>query len=257
MSILRAIHRRLGLKYRVDRCINYVRRFGFRDALSTYHRLWSPGSVQEITVPGLSHRVAVRGGTADASTFEKMFVWNDYDLEYPANVTSIIDAGANTGLSAVFFANRFPAATIVAIEPQQENFQLLQRNTSCYPRIVPLRAALWSDDTVLTLTNPDDRVDSYRFAPEAGGDDPVQAFSVPSILERFGMATIDVLKIDIEGGETAVFSNANAWIDRVRMFIVELHGPDAEKVFAAASERLPARRYRRGENWIVLLDDAR
>ena len=255
MNFLRAIHRKLGIKYRVDRCRKYARRFGVRGAWSTYRRLWSrTGALQEIEVPGIPHRVAIRAGTADASTLEKMFVWNDYDLDYPPNVKTVIDAGANIGLSAVFFANRFPDATIIAIEPEEQNFALLRRNTASYEQIVPLHAALWSEDTTLRLSNPDDRVDSYRFDPVAVGS-AVPAFSVPSILNRYGMAAADVLKIDIEGGETVVFQSSDSWIDRVRMFVVELHGDDAIAAFTAATSRLRARRYRQGENEIVVVDE--
>lgn len=257
LKTLRAIHRRLGLKYRFDRGVRYIRRFGASGALATRRRLWTPGGTpQELTVPGIPHPVTIRAGTADASTFEKMFVWNDYDLDYPARVKTVIDAGANIGLSAVFFANRFPEATIVAIEPERENFELLRRNTQTYPRVVPLHAALWSENTTLTLSNPDDRVDSYRFDPGAAGD-AVQALTVDSVLERFGLDSADVLKIDIEGGEKAVFRSAGAWIGRVRMFIVELHGDDAETIFADATARLTGERYRRGENHIIRIADPR
>jgi FkbM family methyltransferase len=248
---LRRIHRALGIKYRFDRSRHYVRRFGVRRAWSERRRLWTPGGAEQtLEVPGISHPVVVRAGTADASTFEHVFIWNDYDLRYPDGVETIIDAGANIGLSAVFFANRFPGATIVAIEPEAGNFALLQRNTASYANVVPLHAALWSEDTDLSLSNPDDRVDSYRFGAE-GGTQVVRAFSVPSILDRFGMTRTDVLKIDIEGGEAAVFADRPFWVDRVGMFIVELHGEEAERAFHDATARLAGLRYRRGENHIV------
>lgn len=254
LNTLRAIHRRLGLKYRVMRVVRWVRRFGCGEALRTYRRIHTPGgAVQEIMVPGLPHPVLVRAGTADVSTFEKMFVWNDYDLAYPPDVKTVIDAGGNNGLSAIYFANRFPQATIVAIEPEQRNFELLQRNTRPYPRVVPLRAALWSEETTLSLSNPGDRVDSYRFGPH-GGNARVEALSVCALLERFGMRCVDVLKIDIEGGETAVFQVGGPWIDSIRMFVIELHGPEAGAAFADATAHLEAKRYRRGENHIVLVN---
>jgi hypothetical protein len=106
----------------------------------------------------------------------------------------------------------------------------------------------------LQLSNPGDRVDSYRFGPGSAGS-TVAAFSVPSILNRFGLAGADVLKIDIEGGEVAVFGASDGWIDRVRMFVVELHGNEAIATFTAATSRLRGKRYRRGENEIVLVED--
>jgi FkbM family methyltransferase len=251
LDALRAIHRKLGIKYRVDRCTHYVRRFGVTGAIATHRRIWSKkNGLQDIPVPGLPHPVAVRCGTADASTFEKIFVWNDYDLDYPAGVKTVIDAGANIGLSAVYFATRFPDAKVVAIEPQSENFRLLERNTRHYPQVLPLHAALWSGDTTLGLSNPNDRVDSYQYSPDAAVE-TVPAFSMTSVLSRYEMPRVDVLKIDIEGAETEVFAQKPEWVRRAGMFIIELHGDDAREAFTAATSSLDAVRYRHGEDEIV------
>jgi FkbM family methyltransferase len=251
LDALRALHRKLGIKYHVDRCIHYVRRFGVAGAIATHRRIWSKkNGLQDIAVPGLAHRVSVRCGTADASTLEKIFVWNDYDLDYPAGVKTVIDAGANIGLSAVYFATRFPDAKVVAIEPQSENFRLLERNSRHYPQVLPLHAALWSDDTTLGLSNPDDRVDSYQYSPDAAVE-MVPAFNMTSVLSRFEMPRVDVLKIDVEGAETEVFAQKPEWVRRVGMFIIELHGAEAREAFTAATAPLDAVRYRHGEDEIV------
>jgi FkbM family methyltransferase len=251
LALLRELRRKLDIEYRLRLFAQYVRRFGLRGALATRWRLWSRHSgVWEVAVPGLAYPLALRPGTADANTFEKIFVWNDYDLQYPDDVKTVIDAGANIGLSAVFFAARFPKATILAIEPEHENLQLLKRNTAGYPGVVPLHAALWGTDTTLGLTNAQAPVDSYRYAPQSA-DASVEAFSVPSILARHDIAGVDVMKIDIEGAEAAVFAGSPPWVEQVGMFIVELHGDEARENFAAATAALPAVRYRRGEDEIV------
>jgi FkbM family methyltransferase len=249
---LREIHRRLGLKYRFDRWRGFVRRFGLVGAIQTHRRLREPGAaIAEIRVPGLPHPVALRPGTADASTFEKVFVWRDYDLEYPSAVRTVVDAGANVGFSAVFFACRFPQARIIAVEPQRENFRLLRRNVSYYPNVTPVEAAIWSRDTEVGLANPADRVDSYRYDPAAVGE-PIQALSVPSLLNRFAVDIVDVLKVDIEGAEKELFAARPSWVNRVRMFIVELHGSEAAESFTASVAPLGGRRYQRGENEVVV-----
>ena len=51
----------------------------------------------------------------------------------PAGRQLIIDAGANIGASSVFFAVTHPQATVLAIEPQEDNFELLVRNTRHLP----------------------------------------------------------------------------------------------------------------------------
>ena len=55
----------------------------------------------------------------------------------------VLDAGANIGASAIYFARRYPNARIFALEPEQENYDLLLRNTHRYHNIIPIKAALW------------------------------------------------------------------------------------------------------------------
>ncbi|MEZ6091277.1 MAG: hypothetical protein R3C05_25325 [Pirellulaceae bacterium] len=44
------------------------------------------------------------------------------------------------------FAMRFPSARILAIEPEDANFELLLKNVERYPNITPIQAALWNRD---------------------------------------------------------------------------------------------------------------
>lgn len=256
IDAMRRFHSALGLKYRFDRVLGWARLFGVSRALAERRRMQErKGRLVEVDVPGMRHPVVLRAGTADVSTFEHIFVWNDYDLDYSKPIRAIIDAGGNIGLAAVFFANRFPDARIISIEPEAANFQLLQQNVAPYPNIVPLQAALWSEDAHLGLSNPDARVDSYRF-DSVSSNHVVQAFSMPSLLARFGLDHIDVLKIDIEGGESVVFASERQWMRQIGMFVIELHGAQAEEAFACATASLRARRWRHGENHIVAVNHA-
>ncbi|HEV8434967.1 MAG TPA: FkbM family methyltransferase [Thermoanaerobaculia bacterium] len=248
------LHRKAGLKYRYDRAQSYRRRFGSRAALRIHHQIWdSARAPREVRVPGIRTPVTLRSGTADASTFEHIFVWNGYDLPYPTNVKSIIDAGANIGLASVFFANRFPEARIIALEPEAGNFELLEKNVRPYSNVIPIHAALWTHDAMIGLANPDDRVDSYRFDSGATAHS-IQAFSVSSLLKRFELSSLDLLKIDIEGGETAIFSQYEPWMSRIRAFVIELHGDAARANFDRATSKLRGRRSQHGENTLFVPD---
>ncbi|MBR1580133.1 MAG: FkbM family methyltransferase [Selenomonadaceae bacterium] len=63
----------------------------------------------------------------------------------------ILDCGGNIGTSAVFFANYYPTAKIVAVEPDAGNFQLLSINTRFYPNVECVNAALWDQETYIEL----------------------------------------------------------------------------------------------------------
>jgi hypothetical protein len=51
----------------------------------------------------------------------------------------------------------------------------------------------------------------------------VMAMTVDKIMNDYNLEKIDILKIDIEGAEKEVFSNASSWIEKVDAIIVELH----------------------------------
>jgi methylase of polypeptide subunit release factors len=74
-----------------------------------------------------------RNGTKDLSVLKQVFVERQYDFPLPKAPISIADAGTNSGLLAVYFANRYPGASVIAIEPEDSNFKLLKRNASPYP----------------------------------------------------------------------------------------------------------------------------
>src|SRR5205085_1277133 len=68
-----------------------------------------------IYLRGHSSPVWLRPGSTDLMTLREIFLARDYEESLPAATRArvVIDAGANIGLSAVFFAHRFPGARII------------------------------------------------------------------------------------------------------------------------------------------------
>jgi FkbM family methyltransferase len=55
----------------------------------------------------------------------------------------------------------------------------------------------------------------------------VQAWDVNQLVNMVGTKTVQLLKIDIERSELALFGDtAKTWLPRVRNICIELHGPD-------------------------------
>src|SRR5208282_3027366 len=112
-----------------------------------------------LALPGSPHPIHLRKGTTDKDVFFQVFLIREYDFagspqferlkaNYDAarsrgEMPLIIDAGANTGLAARWFADIFPEARIYALEPDEGNYAMLRSNTKDFPNIVALRAALW------------------------------------------------------------------------------------------------------------------
>ena len=87
----------------------YVRRFGWGLGMATFGALVGlKRGVVEIRVPTLRAPVAIRRGTSDVSTFEQVFVEQEYEIPLDFEPATIVDAGANIGLASALFASRYP-----------------------------------------------------------------------------------------------------------------------------------------------------
>jgi FkbM family methyltransferase len=203
--------------------------------------------------------VALRGRTSDPPTLKKIFVRQEYDCPFALNdVRFIIDAGANIGLSALYFAAQYPKATIIAIEPEPDNFSMLKRNCDHLPNIIPLHGALWpvSGDVALT-----DSMNGSACAFTVGRDDrkkigTVRGYSMPEIMSAYKAAHIDLLKLDIEGSEKELFSGNTEWLDCVSVIAIELHDRYKEGCSSAFYKKLCELNFAqeiRGENIFIRL----
>jgi FkbM family methyltransferase len=188
-----------------------------------------------LRVPGIARPVICRPSEPDRFTLCHVFF--ERDAEPPAAIQPrlIVDAGANVGYVSVYYANRFPGATILAMEPDTQNFEMARENCAPYPQIQLLRAALGPRDQGVNLVAPAaGRWASWGMqAREAATDDAqaVEALSIPTLLDRTGHDVIDILKLDIEGTEEALFTGTDClrWLPRVGVILVETHGEASER----------------------------
>lgn len=182
-----------------------------------------------LAVPDTGVDVRLRLQTSDPAVFAQVFAAREYDSPFlPDACATVLDLGANIGLAAVYFAARYPAARIVAVEPDAENFALLLANTAAFgERIIPVQAAVWDTDGVVNLHEHSDDGEHLghwgRNVSARPSAVQVPALSIPTLMARTGLDHVDVLKVDIEGAEREVFSGDCAWLDSVGLVMVETH----------------------------------
>lgn len=179
----------------------------------------------------------------DIGVIQQIFVNNDYDvLQWPqgkallsyhdrvsqSRPSLIIDAGANIGASAIFFASHYGNSRIFAIEPDEANWQLLSINTSgldCFN----LKGAISNEDGELALIDPGLSDWGFRTEPIQVSSGKliktVQSISPASVLahEKCANTTPLIFKIDIEGGESSLFEGGTEWMNYFPLLIIELH----------------------------------
>ena len=103
--------------------------------------------VVRLHIKGYANPVHLRLGSSDPFVLDQIFVQREYSPldEITPQPKSMIDCGANIGLSAFYFLNRYPGLRVVVVEPDPENLQICERNLSPFAeRVHFVRAGVWS-----------------------------------------------------------------------------------------------------------------
>lgn len=176
--------------------------------------------------------------------FHQIFVFEEYGcLRDTASPFFILDLGANVGYSSAYFLSCFPAAKVLAVEPDPANFEVCRKNLAKYrDRAKVLLGAVWSHKSRLALSRGKFRdgrewTTQVIATKDSGDGVSVEAFDVPSLMRLAGAEYIDLLKVDIERSELEVFDHSSSsWLPRVRNICIELHGDDCRETFMKALE---------------------
>lgn len=196
--------------------------------LATKARFFQTSIEVVVAVPGLKHPVHLRFRTTDASTLWQVLVIGEYDWEFARSPQVIVDAGANIGITSVFYANKYPQAKIVAIEPESSNYEMLKKNIAHYSNVISVQAALWKENKSLALIDPGLGHYGFQTVDDADADpsskrEQILALTADKLMADYGIDYIDILKLDIEGSEKEVFEDSSRWINKVGVIVIELH----------------------------------
>ncbi len=185
----------------------------------------------------------IRPGTTDGLVFEQVIQNKEYGLlieliekSKPGSIRTIVDAGANVGFTTIFFRNHYKQAQIVCIEADHNNSLYLKRNiliNKMENNVQILNKALWSNDEDVLLIKNDFRDGnswSRQVSRQASGyvgiEEKVECVTMQTIAQNYGMSTIDILKIDIEGSEAELFKSTefiNFLAEKVKYLALEIH----------------------------------
>lgn len=168
----------------------------------------------------------------DLVTAWVVFVREEYHVE--AGTGTFLDLGANIGCFSLFAAARCPSARIVAIEPFPSTYDRLSSNLS--RNLLADRATCWpigvaAGSGIRRMVDEGEASQSRGILPAeaatAAGIE-VEVLSLSELLSRacdqLQSATIDFVKIDIEGGEhEALLSCSPEGLRPIRRLGMEYH----------------------------------
>ncbi len=218
------------------------------------------GFSEKISISGFSFPVIVRRNTSDKFVFNQIFIEEEYNIEFSIYPKIILDAGANTGLSAIFFSKKYPLARIIAIEPEENNYRLLVENTKYYNNIICLQRAL-ADTQNQRLAVVSKGLGEWGFVTEKienqkNINQQILSITVDEIVEKYDIESIDIFKIDIEGAEKELFeSNFENWLPKTQNIIIEFHDrikTGCSDSFYKAIGNYNFKSFAKGENYIFV-----
>jgi FkbM family methyltransferase len=246
-------------RYRAD-IADFIQRLFFSYAAKLPRVMRKPEWVIGFRYPepvGRIRLVLRANAGADAFTHSEIFEHQYYSLPLDRSPATVLDLGANIGLSAIYFSRAYPSARLACVEPVADNLRIMAQNL----RLNDVEAEIISaavdvaDGQVVMRRDAMDfghQVISARSDPSAAHFE-VPALSVPSILRRLGWDRIGLLKVDIEGHEQRLFADDCDWLHRVDAMCLEYHHDSGDVELGRIAGRfgfLPPRRLP-GAIWLL------
>lgn len=162
--------------------------------------------------------------------FSEIFIHNVYETKLSEKTPTIVDCGANIGLSILYFKKVFPYSKILAFEPDPRTFQLLEQNikNNKLKDIQLFNNAVSEKKEKLTLYSfndfeggPGNTIDAKYISFKNKKEFEVEALPISAL----NLEKIDILKIDVEGAEGFIFKDLvkNKVLEKVKVLHLEYH----------------------------------
>lgn len=135
----------------------------------------------------------------------------EYEAGYDGIGLDILDVGANVGSFALWATARWPGSVVTSYEPHPGTFEFLKRNTHQRRDINPVNAALFPGGIKTAMFMSRFAGDGESGLAAYAGDTFVSGAQVQSyevaVVDPASIASPDIVKIDIEGGEGDVLDH--------------------------------------------------
>jgi FkbM family methyltransferase len=148
----------------------------------------------------------------------------------------IIDGGCHVGVFTSRAMQEFPLANVLAFEPDPDSWAAAQKNVGAHERVEVVRAALGANKgqaeffrgpyavTNSLLPRPADGLRPYYPAQAIlQGGTMVDVVTIDDECENRGIKALDVLKLDLQGGELAALEGAKSLLESgaIKVLVVE------------------------------------
>jgi len=163
-------------------------------------------------------------------TLVEVFHYAIYSPLVSISPRTVVDAGANIGLAAVFLHGLYPEAHFVCVEPDPSNLPMLRRNLSqngVSHTVVAAALGRAAGQAKLRTHKGASEYSSTRATTFPDSEYSVVGVAATTLAEVRASVGADrgvLLKIDIEGGEFDVLGGAGSALAGIEYLTGEFHG---------------------------------
>jgi FkbM family methyltransferase len=165
-------------------------------------------------------QLAFRLNRGDIQSVREVWFEEIYRVPTTGPLGSIIDLGANIGLTSVYLSNRHAPEALLLVEPEPTNAVLIRRNLQQNGILATVvEAAVGREDGRAAF----EAGDSSNLGRLGSGSSVVDVTSMETLLRLLPGHRADLVKMDIEGAEGLIIYRGASWLGSVSALIVELH----------------------------------
>ncbi|HKH62618.1 MAG TPA: FkbM family methyltransferase [Flavitalea sp.] len=177
--------------------------------------------------------------SSDYKVFKQIFRDKEYlefaqliDASCPDDTISMIDGGANIGLTTIYMHHFFKGKKkikSILVEPFKENIESakLNMNIQGIDGVSYEIAGLYNKKCFLKIERSyGDGMEWAIQVVESPEQTDLPSLEISEILDKYQLRTLDALKLDIEGAERFLFEDetyASNFLKKVKVFAIELH----------------------------------
>lgn len=202
----------------------HVREFLRNPEYRAYHRfsrrLRHRRFAKPVEVRHVGRPIRLFDGPSFLSAWDEIFVNRSYDVGECRRTPRLVDAGANLGLAALYWKQRYGSIRYVGFEPDPQVAALCRVNLQAWDCGGELYECAVMAAEGEVLFQPDG-ADGGRVVaePAAAPARRVRAVRLSGFLQE----ETDLLKLDVEGAEVGVLEECAGRLARVRNIFVEVH----------------------------------
>lgn len=154
-----------------------------------------------------------------------IFVRQTLDFHTTSPSPRVLDCGANVGLASLYFKRRYRSARITAFEADSALADILRRNLAANGArdVEVIAAAVWTRDGEVAFRAEGADAGAIDGLPGGPVGAPVSTVPAVRLADVIAGEPVDLLKLDVEGAESAVLADCETALSNVRALVMDLH----------------------------------